>query len=102
MCRKYGKANVQYEKDVLHYLSNYYPDFTVRSGQRKFFVETKGYFRPRDRSKMRMVKELNPKLDIRMIFQKDNYYSPTMNYSKWADKNGFIYSIGNDFKKEWH
>lgn len=96
LCKKYGKLNVQYEADVLHYLSNYYPDFTVTCGKRKFFVETKGYFRPKDRSKMRLVKDFNPKVDLRIIFQKDNYYSPTMNYSKWADKNMFKYIIGKE------
>lgn len=102
LCRKYGKANVEYETDVLHYLSNYYPDFSVTRGSRgsKFYVETKGYFRPKDRSKMRLVKDFNPEADIRIVFQKDNYYTPTMNYSKWADKNDFKYTIGNNFK-DW-
>ena len=101
LCKKYGKRNVEYESEVLHYLNNYYPDFTVRRNGTRFFVETKGYFRPKDRSKMRLVKEFNPEIDLRIIFQKDNYYTPTMNYSKWAEKNGIQYAIGSDFKKTW-
>lgn len=101
LCRKYGKNNVEYEADVLHYLSNYYPDFTVTRGERKLFIETKGYFRPKDRSKMRLVKEFNPDIDLRIIFQRDNFYSPTMSYSKWSNKNGIKYAVGSDFKKSW-
>ena len=101
LCKKYGKRNVEYESETLHYLSSYYPDFTITRDGVRFFVETKGYFRPKDRSKMRLVKEFNPEIDLRIIFQKDNYYTPTMNYSKWAEKNGIQYAIGNDFKRLW-
>ena len=95
LCKKYGKANVEYEGVKLPYLSYYYPDFVVkRKGKKDLYVEAKGYFRPESKRKMKAVKSHNPNADIQMVFQKDNWSSRTLRYSDWAKKHGFKYTIG--------
>ena len=45
---------------------NYTPDFLLNNG---VYLETKGYWDSADRRKMKAVKQQNPDLDIRMVFQ---------------------------------
>jgi len=91
---------VGYEDEVLYYNVpiKYLPDFTLKSkdGKRVIYVEAKGWFKPRDRTKMLRVKETNPDLDIRFIFQKDNRIAKGSNtyYSDWCEKHGFKYAVG--------
>lgn len=67
----------------------YTPDFSLPNG---ILVETKGKLEARDRAKHIFVRNQNPELDIRFVFQrphdKINKGSPTT-YAKWAEKNGF-------------
>ena len=93
-----------YEADKLRYVleANYIPDFKIGN----VYLETKGYFPPEQRRKMKAVKAANPDLDIRIIFQsphnKINKRSKTT-YSMWAEKNGFpwcaYYAIPVDWLK---
>ena len=84
------KIEYQYESEKIPYMieANYIPDFKVGD----IYFETKGYFPPDQRRKMKAVKSANPDLDIRIIFQsphnKINKRSKTT-YSMWAEKNGF-------------
>ena len=81
---EYEPTKVPYQ--IMH---NYSPDFLLPNG---VSLETKGYFKPADRRKMKAVKKANPDLDIRLVFQapynKISKRSKTT-YAKWADKNGF-------------
>ena len=45
---------------------NYTPDFLLPNG---IYLETKGWWSPADRRKIKKVKEDNPYIDLRMIFQ---------------------------------
>lgn len=49
---------------------------------------------------MRLVKEQNPELDIRLVFQNDGKVGKRMRYSDWADKYGFPFAIGR-VPKDW-
>ncbi len=66
------------------------------------YIETKGYFRYGDRKKMQEVKQANPELDIRIVFERDNPVrkNKSNRYSDWATKNGFEFSI-NHIPEEW-
>jgi len=78
----------------------YTPDFKVGD----MYIETKGYFRPSDRTKMRHVKLCNPELDIRLWFQKDEWLDPktkATRYSEWAEKYGFPFHVGEKFPEHW-
>ena len=99
------KLDYAYEDTKIPYvkLSTYMPDFRITLPNGKIiFVETKGYFRPADRSKMLAVKKCNPELDIRIVFQVDKKISKNSKttYTEWATKNGFPSAIGTP-PKEW-
>ena len=61
----------------------YTPDFILPNG---VVLETKGYWRPEDRRKVKQVITENPDIDLRMVFQdpykKISKKSKTT-YSKW-------------------
>lgn len=100
-------ATITYETEVLDYYTKatYRPDLILESKDGyKIYVETKGYFKYADRVKMINVREANPDLDIRLLFQRN---SPSclgkgskMRPSEWAEKNGFKFAIGT-FPLEW-
>ena len=97
--RSRGIANVTYETSSFPYTirKNYLPDFTVvtRSGK-TIHIETKGWFRPEDRVKMRAVKESNPGVDIRLVFPSNNKLNKgsKMRYSDWCEKYNYTYAVG--------
>ena len=100
-----GDAPVEYESETFKYVAEheYTPDFviTLPDGTKRY-VETKGYLRPTDMTKLKAVKKSNPDKDLRLVFFKDNKLKSTakMRYSDWAYKNGFIFSIGG-IPKGW-
>lgn len=87
-------------------VSYYHPDFTIlkEDGNTAFIIEAKGRFMPEDRSKLLLVKQQNPEVDIRLLFyrptEKINKGSGTT-YSSWCEKHGFKWAKGPDVPKEW-
>lgn len=113
----------EYEpKKLVYTLHKFYiPDIELPN---KILLECKGEFNKEDRDKMLAVRAMNPKLDIRMVFQTDNYLNKLSKtakkkrldirakrgkvtkdeitklnnnrtkYSDWCIKNEFQYSIG--------
>ena len=81
--------------------ARYIPDFRLPNG---VLVETKGRFPYPDRAKMLLVRESNPELDIRLVFQRANNRltksKNSMTYWEWADKHGFIWAEGT-IPEEW-
>ena len=54
------------------------------------------------RGKMLKVKRQHPELDIRFVFPKDfKFQSLKTTASKWCEKNGFKYHIGNTIPDSW-
>lgn len=97
--------NVEYEPVKVAYTirKDYIPDFVVRTRSGKtIYIETKGWFKQEDRVKMRAVKDSNPDLDIRLLFDKNNKVSSRgkMKYTEWCDKHGFKCAI-KSVPKEW-
>jgi len=78
----------------------YTPDFYLP--ELGFFIETKGRFVSKDRTKMLAVIKCNPDLDIRMYFQQDNKLTKGKDdkYSDWCIKHGVTYCIGS-IPEEW-
>ena len=102
---KKHNAKVDYEIAKVPYVlrREYNPDFTcVRADGETFFVETKGYFRSTDRSKLRACLDNDPCPDIRLCFAADNrlHAKSKMRYSDWCKKYGFKYAIGT-IPEEW-
>jgi predicted nuclease of restriction endonuclease-like RecB superfamily len=81
----------KYEGETIPYTIAYHyiPDFVLYTPLGKIYVECKGYLRPEDRRKMVAVKRLNPRLDIRILFQK-----LTKQNERWASRAGFRYAEG--------
>lgn len=93
-----AKVKVGYETERLPYiLARYYiPDFVIELNDKKIYIETKGYLRPEDKSKMKAVKKAFPDIDLRIVF-----YEKKLKYIKWAEKNGLIWAIGS-VPEEWY
>lgn len=84
----------------------YIPDFVLTSldGQRKIYIETKGWFKPVDRTKMEAVINDNLELDIRFVFMVDNPINKKAKrktyYSDWCNKRGIQYAF-KEIPEEW-
>jgi hypothetical protein len=103
--RKGKKFKVEYETEKLNYiLTKYYlPDFILHfEDGRKIYIETKGYLRGEDRTKLLAVRDNNPDIDLRLVFSKDNRLNrkARSRYSCWAKRHGFTYSVGS-IPMEW-
>ena len=105
------KINFTYEGMKIVYFQpalkkTYTPDFPFNNCN--IIIETKGAFNSADRKKMKIIKEQNPKLDIRFIFSnsknKIGKKSKTT-YGKWCELFGFKYhciqSTKITFPQEW-
>jgi hypothetical protein len=93
----------EYESTKVPYVlrCNYTPDFLLANG---VFLETKGYLTEEDRRKMKAVKEANPELDIRFVFQSPFnkiYKGSKTTYASWSEKNGFKWCSYHSIPIEW-
>ena len=52
---------------------------------------------------MVLVIEQNPKLDIRMLFERDHKISKRSKtrYTEWCEKRGIVCAVGREIPKEW-
>lgn len=86
----------KYEEEVIRYTvpsrtARYTPDFKIGS----IYIEAKGKFEASDRQKHLLVKEQQPDLDIRFVFQNPNQKiakASKTTYAKWCEKHGFLYA----------
>lgn len=91
------KAHVSYEVSHFKYdlPHRYTTDFTlIGENGKEIYLEYKGRFTSRDRTKLLQVKKQHPEADIRLVFMQDQklYKSSKQRYSDWADKYGFLWS----------
>ena len=98
---KFTGKTWSYETEKLKYtvperVATYTPDFIlIKSNGDKMYIETKGRFTTADRKKMKLVKEANPELDIRLLFQTPNnkiIKTSKTTYADWADKHGYLWA----------
>jgi hypothetical protein len=98
------KIDYEPQNPRIHYTIpyRYIPDFVLPNG---VVVEAKGYLRPRDRTKMRKVREQNPSIDIRLLFQNANCRltksKNSETYWQWAERLGFKWAEGDQIPEEW-
>lgn len=99
---KRSRKSIEYEPIYIPYVikGSYNPDFVLPNG---IIVEAKGYLDAAACRKMKAVKESNPKLDIRFVFQnangKRNKRSKQRNW-EWAERYGFPWAEGR-IPLEW-
>jgi len=93
---EYEQTKIKYQKKPSTYLF----DFELPNG---IIVETKGYFKPADRSKHLLIKQQHPELDIRFVFSNSqnplNKKSSTT-YADWCKRHGFKYA-DKYIPKDW-
>lgn len=77
----------------------YLPDFRVGS----IILETKGKLTSAERTKFIDIKQSNPELDLRLVFQRDNRIrkGSDIYYSDWAKSHGFKWCIGTKLPPKW-
>ena len=80
---------------------NYCPDFILPNG---VILECKGYWDSKDRRKIKNVKEQNPDLDLRMVFQspynKISKKSKTT-YAQWCERHKIPWTSYNNIPLDW-
>lgn len=81
----------------------YKVDFSaVKKNGYLMHIETKGRFLSADRTKMLLVQQTYPGIDLRLVFMKDLplYKGSNSTYSDWAKTHNFRYSVGH-VPKAW-
>lgn len=78
---------------------NYIPDFIIGS----VIVEAKGRFTAIDRAKHLAVHKLNPEIDLRILFQRNQKISKISktHYTDWCETHNIQYAIGEKVPEEW-
>lgn len=95
---------MEYEPERFPYIvrSHYLPDWRIAPN---IFVETKGYFSPKNRSNLLAFREQYPEVTILLMFQKsDNKINKTSKttYASWAEKHEFMWAdIREGIPKAW-
>lgn len=81
-------------------IRKYTPDFWLP--EQGFFIETKGRWTGADRNKHVAVRNSNPNVEIRFIFQYNNWLTSRRKakYSDWCDKHNYIYAVEH-VPEEW-
>ena len=80
---------------------NYYPDFILPNG---VILECKGYWEASDRRKIKSVKEQNPDIDLRMVFQSPfNTISKKSKttYAQWCENQGIPWASFKNIPLDW-
>lgn len=99
---KFAYEGVKLDYKIPSRKARYTPDFCF---SKPIVIETKGWFRTAaDRAKMVLVKECNPHLDIRIVFQNANkpiYKGSPTTYAKWATENNFKFADKGTVPSDW-
>jgi hypothetical protein len=72
----------------------YLIDFQLPNG---IIVEAKGWFTSEDRTKSLLVREQNPGIDLRFVFQRASSRlrkGSSTTYAEWCEKHGFLWAEG--------
>lgn len=96
-----------YEPDTFEYQyepMKYTPDWRIKKhyGRTKVYLEYKGKLDRDTRKRLLTVVRCNPKLDLRLVFEKPNnklFKGSKTTYWQWAEKNGFIWYAKNDVQR---
>ena len=88
--RNYPGIDLFYETHQIPYQLAYVPDLSLpKKAGGIMHIELKGYLRPEDRTKMRRARKAHPNLDLRILFQRNEWLTTKhkMRYLDWAEKN---------------
>ena len=93
----------EYETTKIAYqiAHNYQPDFILPNG---IILECKGYWDSDDRRKIKNVKEQNPDVEVRMVFQSPyNTISKRSKttYAKWCERHDIPWCTFHEIPIDW-
>ena len=93
----------EYESEKISYViqHHYTPDFILPNHT---VLECKGYWDAADRRKIKKVKEDNPDLDLRMVFQSPyNTISKKSKttYAQWCERHDIPWTHFHDIPLDW-
>lgn len=93
----------EYESTKVPYViqHTYCPDFILPNG---IWLECKGYWDAKDRRKLKAVKEQNPDIDLRMVFQAPYnkiYKGSKTTYANYCDKLGIPWCSFVNIPLKW-
>jgi len=96
-------VSYEYESNKVPYIiqHHYIPDFVLPN---HVYLETKGYWDPKDRRKILAVMRDNPSLDLRMVFQAPyNTISKKSKttYAMWCEKHAIPWTSYHNIPLEW-
>ena len=96
-------VSYEYEHAKVPYIiqHHYVPDFVLPN---HVYLETKGYWDPKDRRKILAVLRDNPELDLRMVFQAPyNTISKKSKttYAKWCEKHNIPWTSFHNIPLDW-
>lgn len=82
-----------------HVRRRYTPDLKIGT----LYVEIKGKLDSSTRSRMEDFHKARPEIDLRFLFQRDNWITPKhkSKYSDWCDKVGVKYHVGTSVPEDW-
>jgi hypothetical protein len=97
---------VRYETEKVPYIvppraAKYLPDFILPNG---IYIEAKGWLQAKDRAKMVHVRDSNPGLDIRFVFERAQnkiYKGSPTTYAKWCDDHQFRWADKGTIPLSW-
>jgi hypothetical protein len=105
---KLNSANISFEYENRKFNYQYKPqkytvDFTIRKANgNNVHFEYKGKLDGGTRKKLRAIKDSNPGLDLRLVFEKPNnklYKGAKMRYWEWAERYNFPWYDCRDIEK---
>lgn len=79
----------------------YRPDFYIPEFD--FYIELKGAFSSRDRTKMLAVRKANPDIDFRILLLADNKINKNSEkrYSDWCNEHEWVWYLGRNPPDKW-
>ena len=98
------KIDHDYEATKIPYqIQHFYtPDFFLPN--KHIYLEEKGYWRNEDRRKVKTIREQNPDIEMRMVFQnpylKISKKSKTT-YAQWCERHGIPLCSYHELPLEW-
>jgi hypothetical protein len=105
---KLNSASIPFKYEDDQFVYQYKPqkytvDFSVRKADgTDTYFEYKGKLDSVARKKLRAIKESNPGMDLRLVFEKPNnklYRGAKMRYWEWAERHGFRWYDCRDISK---
>lgn len=97
---KHGvKAEYESKRFEFVRIGHYTPDWKIRDD---LYIETKGYFSPRNRGDLLSFREQHPEVEVFLVFgQPDNRLSSKSKttYAEWCERHKFRYCSIQSFPK---